>query len=180
MTRQGYERRLSERDRKRIIRTLPLREEGCDLATLLARVEYATQEYWAQTEEERTPTQIASDLAQVKECATRLLRAIDLLNSRVWHDLERQLPRGLTEFDHVVFGGITRLSMKVCWHSRSTLSACAPLPRRWREPRQRTTGGTSIVRTAYSTVGGVLKVGPERTGKAGRGLPHLRLLCHSN
>ena len=110
---------LSDRDRKRIERTLlPLRD-GANLDEILAKIGAATQGYWEDSKDEKerrswyvslcprfsdASRRIAFDLECVAYCAAELLLAIDSLGVVGRNKLEDQLPR-----DHIP--GTTSLSL---------------------------------------------------------------------
>ena len=113
------ERRLSDRDCKRIASTLlPLRD-GANLAAILADIGAATQLYWKDSKDEKerqswyvslyprfsdASRRMAFDLECVAYCAAELLLAIDSLGVVGRNKLEDQLPQ-----DHIP--GTTSLSL---------------------------------------------------------------------
>ena len=86
-----FEHRLSDRDRKRIARTLRPLCDGVDLARVLAEIEMARRQYWSGVQYEKQARQsrkeMGNDLLQVAECAEQLLRAMDSLLVDARHEL---------------------------------------------------------------------------------------------
>lgn len=94
MTLQGYERRLSHRDRKRIGRTLRPLRDGVNLTEALDDVEAVTQWYWLELEYQRRRLprkEIANELVEISKCAGQLLGAVNLIKRDGWFELNSQL-----------------------------------------------------------------------------------------
>lgn len=105
-----FEHCLSYRDRKRIARTVRPLRDGVDLANILGEVEFQMKWFWIEADhwKKRQPQrESAQMIAQVAECATSLLTAIDSLHSEVWRDVERSL-----RWEVEMLDGIKKLSMK--------------------------------------------------------------------
>jgi ElaB/YqjD/DUF883 family membrane-anchored ribosome-binding protein len=75
----AFERRLSNRQRTLIARTLPRLREGVHLANVLNQIETATQWYWFDESKTHSAArkQMVSDLAQVALRAQELTRALN-------------------------------------------------------------------------------------------------------
>lgn len=102
MTLQGYERRLSERDRKRIARTLHPLRDGVNRAVVLAEIESATQRYWADAENEESGqispwgyfySETWREFQHIANCATNILETIDSLGAHREDKLQDLLQR---------------------------------------------------------------------------------------
>lgn len=92
MTLQGYERRLSDRDRKRIARTLRPLRDGVNLTEALDEVETVTQWYWLDYQRRRlSRKEIANELVEIAKCADQLLCAVALIKRDGWFELNSQL-----------------------------------------------------------------------------------------